>query len=65
MLRAGWAEFEAKVARERAAVEDEARSHADEDDRHGAALLVSDFMDRTVTGAIERAESLREQLRSG
>jgi dipeptidase len=61
-LREAWAEFEEKVEAERRSVEATARKAAADGDRDAAALVVSDFMARTVEDAMKRAEMLRARL---
>ncbi len=62
LLRAAWSEFEEKVEAERARVEAAARVAAQADDRDAAAVIVSDFMARTVEAALREAERLRDQI---
>ncbi len=63
ILRAGWAEFEARLERERRAAEDNARGAARAGDRDRAAQDVTEFMDWAVEAALERAESLADEIR--
>ena len=62
LLRAAWSEFEEKVEAERARVEAAARAATQADDRDAAAVIVSDFMARTVEEALRQAERLRDQI---
>ena len=62
VLREAWAEFEEKVEADRRSTEATARNATDDGDRDAAALVVSDFMARTVEDAMKRAEMLRARL---
>jgi len=58
-VRAAWAPLERDIERERAQVEREARGGGD------AARVLTDFMERTVARALERAEELARELQAG
>ncbi|MDH3214259.1 MAG: C69 family dipeptidase [Myxococcales bacterium] len=62
LLREAWAEFEDEVEAERKTAEASARAASVDGDRDAAALIVSDFMARTVEDAMKRAEMLRARL---
>jgi len=63
LLRAGWAEFEARLERVRLAAEENARGAARVGDRDRAAQDVTDFMDWAVAAALECIEALVDRIR--
>jgi dipeptidase len=63
LLRAGWAEFEAQLARARLVAEEAARGAAQAGDRDSAAQDVTELMDWAVSAALDRAEWLRDRIR--
>jgi len=62
LLREGWKELEGALESERSEVEAEARRRVEESDPDGAARQLSDFMERCVRRALERAAELERGL---
>jgi len=62
LLREAWDDFSEKLEVERAGVEAAARSAAVAGDRDTAAVIVSDFMARTVEKTLTQAEQLRARI---
>jgi dipeptidase len=63
VLRRAWAPFEAWLERERADAEATAAAEVDAGRPQRAAELLTDFMDRSVDDALERARELTREVR--
>ena len=63
LIRAGWVELEQQIEVERIRVEAEARAEIANGQPQRAAEILTEFMDRSVTAAIERSRELLVQLR--
>jgi secernin len=61
-VRAGWAELEEQIEKQRVEVETAAGAAARAGEHDRAALLVSAFMTRALDAALERAEELRARI---
>jgi dipeptidase len=62
LLREGWGDLEERIENERVQVEDAACVEAAAGRRDRAAEVVSDFMERTVDAALQRATELLAQI---
>jgi secernin len=64
MLREGWAPLEERIDYERRNVESRARTEVAAGDRDEAALLISEFMQRTLAEIQDRAAELLQAVRT-
>jgi dipeptidase len=62
VVREGWAELEERIEAERLPVEDTARTEGDSGRGDRAAEILSDFMQRSVDAALQRASELRARI---
>ena len=62
LLREGWADLEERIETERVQVENSARLEATDGRHDRAAEIVSDFMERTVDAALQRAGDLLARI---